>query len=86
MNTNKLKSLRVLNGFTQEKVAERAKMSTKTYNRKELGIIPFTDEEILCLSVILNLDINLVNEIFFDNQLTKCISNAKSFQASCVNT
>lgn len=86
MNTKKLKSLRVLNGLTQENVAEMAKMSTKTYNRKELGIIPFNDEEILALSAILNLDINLVNEIFFDNQLTKCMGNTKSFQANCINS
>ncbi|SKA89521.1 Helix-turn-helix [Clostridium sp. USBA 49] len=86
MNTKKLKSLRVLNGLTQEKLAEMSKMSTKTYNRKELGLIPFTNEEILTLSTILNLDINLVNEIFFDNHITKCINNTNSFQTSCINS
>lgn len=69
MNTKKLKSLRVLNGLTQEELAKMSKMSRKTYNRKELGLIPFTNEEILTLSTILNLDINLVNEIFLTTSL-----------------
>ena len=77
MNTNKLKSLRVLDGFTQEKLAKKADISTKTYNRKELGIVPFTNMEVLKLSKILRLDLNTVNEIFFDNLLTNSICNNK---------
>lgn len=73
-------------GLTQQKLAKEAKMSTKTYNRKELGIIPFTGEEIINVSKILSLDINLVNEIFFDNKLTECICNESSFEAKCINS
>jgi DNA-binding XRE family transcriptional regulator len=86
LNTNKLKSLRVLKGYTQQVMAKKADMSTKTFNRKELGLIPFTGEEIVKISSILSLDINLVDEIFFDGRLTKCISGNQSFEAKCINS
>lgn len=72
MDIRKLKAIRVENGYTQAQLAERLGISAKTYNRKELGIIEFTQNELLNLSTELKLTLNLVNEIFFENKLTKC--------------
>lgn len=74
MNTQKLKAIRIEKNHTQKTLAKAAGMSEKTYNRKELGIIDFTGSEILRLSEILDLSIEMVNEIFFENKLTKRIS------------
>lgn len=69
----KLKGKRVMKGYTQKALAEKMHMSEKTYNRKELGLIEFNRSEILSLVEILNLNVFEVDEIFFDNKLTKCI-------------
>jgi DNA-binding XRE family transcriptional regulator len=73
MNTRKLKSVRVEKNHTQKSLARAVGMSEKTYNRKELGIIDFTRSEMLNISNILGLNIEMVNEIFFENKLTKRI-------------
>lgn len=74
LNGNKLKSIRILHSFTQEKLAKKVGITPKTYNRKELGIVNFTIFEIIQLASILDLTFENVNEIFFDNKLTVCIS------------
>lgn len=70
MKTLKLKSIRVGKGYIQSKLAKEMGTSENTYNRKELGMIAFTIEEVKKISEILDLDIDQVNDIFFDNQLT----------------
>ncbi|MDF2545796.1 MAG: family transcriptional regulator [Anaerosolibacter sp.] len=74
MNPNKLKGMRIEKGYTQEELAAKMGISLKTYNRKELGMIEFSRKEISNLAEELNLSIDKVNEIFFDNKLTKRIS------------
>ena len=69
MNLQLLKSKRVLNRYTQESIAEKIGISTKTYNRKELGIKPFTINEVVLLTILLELNLAEVNQIFFDNNL-----------------
>ena len=81
MNTNKLKAVRIEKGHTQKSLARIIGMSEKTYNRKELGLIEFTGKEILIISNTLNLTMDMVNEIFFENKLTKCISENTARQA-----
>lgn len=65
MNCMRLKGIRVSKGYTQEVLAEELGISTKTYNRKELGIIEFNRKEIAQLIDILDLDDKEVFNIFF---------------------
>ncbi len=65
MDCMKLKGIRVSKGYTQEVLAEELGISTKTYNRKELGIIEFNRKEIAQLIEILDLDDSEVFNIFF---------------------
>lgn len=69
MNTNMLKSKRVLLGCTQKDVAKHIGISEKTYNFKEKGKIYFKPNEIISITSKLNLTIQEVNKIFFDNNL-----------------
>lgn len=70
MNVLGLRSSRVKKGLTQGDIAKKLFITTKTYNRKELGITHFSPEEIKNISIILELTIDEVNQIFFDNKLT----------------
>ena len=69
MNNELLKKARNQANLTQKEVAEKLWIATKTYNRKELGIIDFTRKEILKLIHILNLSSKEINKIFFNEQL-----------------
>lgn len=60
----KLKGARVAKGFTQENMAERLDISTKTYNRKGLGIMGFNRREMFELVKTLNLTREEAGEIF----------------------
>lgn len=64
MDIQKLKGARVSKGYTQELIARKLGVSTKTYNRKELGLIEFNRKEILKLMEILELDHKDIAEIF----------------------
>lgn len=64
MDIQKLKGARVSKGYTQELIARKLGVSTKTYNRKELGLIEFNRREILKLMEILELDHKDIAEIF----------------------
>ncbi|MDF2595674.1 MAG: hypothetical protein K0R69_2015 [Clostridia bacterium] len=70
MNSGKLSNIRKGKKITQVTLAKRMGMSTKTYNRKELGLIDFTRHEIESISKELSLTIEDVNEIFFNNNIT----------------
>lgn len=70
MDSNKLKGIRVSKGYTQEEISIKLGMAIRTYNRKELGAVEFNRIEILRIAEILELTIESVNEIFFENKLT----------------
>lgn len=70
MNTLKLKSMRVGKGYTQTDVAKKLGVAIKTYCDKENGKKEFSPGEIINLANILDLDTQLVNQIFFDGKLT----------------
>ncbi|MCT4564997.1 MAG: helix-turn-helix domain-containing protein [Maledivibacter sp.] len=70
MNSNKLKGLRVGRGYTQEKISKKIGITTKTYNRKELGFVEFNCNEISKIAEILEMSLQSVNEIFFESKLT----------------
>lgn len=74
MNNRKLKAVRVLRGVNQKQIATNLGMTVKTYSFKENGKAEFTREEIYKISNLLDLNIQEVNSIFFDNKITDCIS------------
>lgn len=78
MNTLKLKSMRVGKGYTQTDVAQKLGTTTKTYCDKENGKKEFSLREIIVLAIILDLDLQLVNQIFFDEKLTNRLINELS--------
>ncbi|MBS4534473.1 helix-turn-helix transcriptional regulator [Clostridium sp. D2Q-14] len=75
MNSNKLKGIRIAKGYTQKQMAIKLGMAIRTYNRKELGIVEFNRAEIQKIAQILNLSLDEMNEIFFDNKLTYRLIN-----------
>lgn len=70
MDKQKLKKYREEKKLTQANIAKELGISTKTYNRKEVGVVDFTRSEIERISQILNLSIFLVGEIFFKDLIT----------------
>lgn len=70
MNKNLLKGIRVSQGYTQRPVADAAGMNVATYCEKENGKRNFTPDEIEKIAAFLNMDLNQVNEVFFDQKLT----------------
>ena len=63
---NVLKSLRAAQDITQKNMAKLISVSIPTYNRKELGIRPFTLEESKQISIFFG---KTVEEIFFDEKV-----------------
>jgi len=78
MNLLKLRGMRITKGYTQEKLAKMIGISAKTYNRKELGVIDFNLQEITTIVELFELNLDEVNEIFFDNKITNRISNCQA--------
>ncbi|MBC5996508.1 XRE family transcriptional regulator [Romboutsia ilealis] len=66
-----LKSKRVLNGFTQEQIANVIGINTKSYNLKENGKNRFSLEEVVRVSETLELTLEEVNDIFLQMKLPK---------------
>lgn len=71
MKSLKLKAARVGKGYIQSKLAREMNITDKTYNRKELGVVAFSIDEVIKIAQLLDLSIEQVNDIFFDNQLTE---------------
>ena len=72
MNLMELKIARIRKEFTQKELAEKLGMAEVSYNRKEQGIREFSRDEIEKLALLLSLDMDKVNEIFFNGKLTDC--------------
>ncbi|MDI3478546.1 MAG: hypothetical protein PWQ59_2071 [Thermoanaerobacterium sp.] len=81
MNLLKLRGMRITKGYTQEKLAKMIGISAKTYNRKELGVIDFNLQEITTIVDLFGLNLDEVNEIFFDNKITNRISNCQAINS-----
>lgn len=67
MKSNLLKAERIKNGITQKLMSKKMGINTSTYSRKENGLIDFTVSEVAIVRSILNLDSELIYEIFFKN-------------------
>ena len=66
MKVLELKSIRVKKGLTQRSLAEKLKINTTTYTKKENNINPFTIDEVKQLKNILILSDEEIIGIFFD--------------------
>ena len=69
MKNDLLKRTRYYKGYKQYQMADIIGLSRQTYNYKENGKLPFTSEEIIKISIQLNLRLEEVNDIFFNGQL-----------------
>ena len=68
MNTNKtIKQLRKNNKFTQQELSVLLGMSVRTYREKEIGNTPFTQLEIMKITMLFKLKQEQLFEIFFLN-------------------
>ena len=65
-----LKSKRVLFDLTQEEIAKEVGINIKSYNLKENGKREFTLDEAKKISNLLELNLNEVNDIFFDSSIS----------------
>ena len=65
MELRELKAKRILNGLTQEQIAKKIGINTKSYNMKENGKIRFSLDEAAKVSL------NEVNNIFLQIKLPK---------------
>ena len=65
-----LKSKRILFNLTQEEIAKEVGINIKSYNLKENGKREFTLDEAKKISNLLELNINEVNDIFFDSSIS----------------
>lgn len=68
-------------GYTQVEMAKKLSITQKTYNRKELGIVDFNLREVTRIIEILKLDVENVYGIFFDSNITSCITHEVSKNA-----
>ena len=71
MNLNLLKRTRMYKGYQQYEVSDGIGLSRQTYNYKENGKSLFNIDEIVRVASFLNLTFDEVNEIFFDNSISK---------------
>ena len=71
MGLRLLKSKRALKGFTQEQLATKKGINTKTYNLKENGKFSFLLLEASIISQFLELSLEEVNDIFLQIELPK---------------
>ena len=66
-----LKSKRILFNLTQEEIAKEVGINIKSYNLKENGKREFTLDEAKKIINLLELNLNEVNDIFFDSSISR---------------
>jgi len=64
-----LKFARMRAGFSQQEIADRLGKTLASYSKKERGEVIFLPNEILELTLLLGLDYQRFNYIFFANKL-----------------
>nr|WP_300001692.1 helix-turn-helix transcriptional regulator [Tissierella sp.] len=70
MNGDLLRGKRAEHGFSQEDMANNLGVSRLTYRLKETGDREFTNSEMRKIASILDLKLNEINSIFFNNKIT----------------
>ena len=71
MNLDLLKRTRMYKGYNQYQMADGIGLTRQTYNYKENGKSSFNSDELLRIAIFLDLSHEDVNEIFFDNLISK---------------
>lgn len=66
MKLDELKAIRIKNGLKQKDIAEKLKINTNSYTKKENGNNPFTIEEVRILKKYFKIEDKLFLKIFFD--------------------
>ena len=69
MNGLELKLARMRAGLSQQEIADRLGKTLASYSKKERGEVIFLPDEISTLTLLLDLDCEQFNCIFFDNML-----------------
>ena len=77
MSLKELRVERFRKDITQEQMAKLLNLSPTTYVRRENGTNEFSRKEIAEIARWLNLSLDRVNEIFFDNELAKCTTEQR---------
>ena len=71
MGSRILKSKRMLFDLTQEEISKKLGITIKSYNLKENGKREFTLDEAKKISSLLKLNLNEVNDIFFNSAISR---------------
>lgn len=71
MKLELLKRTRLYKGFLQKDIAQNLGISQKSYNLKENGKREFNRNEMIAIVESLDLTMNEVNEIFFNNTISR---------------
>lgn len=69
MNGLELKLARMRAGLSQQEMADRLGKTLASYSKKERGEVIFLPDEISTLTLLLNIDYEQFNCIFFDGKL-----------------
>ena len=69
MLSRELKSLRIINDFTQKSLSAKLGMSESSYNKRENGILDFSVKEIKKLKIYLKLSDEDIIRIFFTDEV-----------------
>lgn len=70
MNGDLLRGKRAEHSLSQREIADKLNVTTPTYRFKETGDREFTNSEMRKIASILDLNMNDINAIFFDNEIT----------------
>lgn len=70
MRLELLRRVRAFKGYKQYEIADLIGMTRQCYNLKENGKYSFTIEDVVSISKFLNLSLEDVNEIFFENKIS----------------
>ena len=78
MNTMELNVAMMRKNATAKDMAEAIKKSHVSFNKKRCGDVPFDVNEVRAIASALELDLQQVNVIFFDQHLRSCNSSPAS--------
>ncbi len=69
MDVRELKAERIKKGKSARDMANAMGLTCDSYNKKEMGRIGFSPEQIIVVARELELDADMINRIFFDDRL-----------------
>lgn len=64
-----IRGARCARKYSQKHMANALGISAASYQKREAGAVPFSDEEKIAIAKIFDLSIDQINEIFFDGKL-----------------